>query len=59
MENEERWNTFARTGLISDYLAYVEGTGRNSEAQENSLRGERGRCEGTCDGNGTVSSYHW
>lgn len=59
MGNEESWNTFTRTGRVSDYLAYV-GDGRQCDnGWENARKEERGRREGTSNGNGAVGSYHW
>ena len=59
MGNEESWNTFTRTGRVSDYLAYV-GDGRQREnSWENARKEERGQREGTSNGNGAVGSYHW
>lgn len=44
MENEERWNTFARTGSVRDYLAYAgmrdgertytDNSAKNTESSE-------------------------
>lgn len=61
MENEESWNTFARTGRVSDYLEYVNNSrpGGDSFDSRNSVKEERGQREGTSDGNGIVGSYHW
>ena len=59
MENEEKWNVFARTGRVTDYLAYVENT-RSSGRTEAAFWGkERNRREGTSEGNGAVSGCHW
>lgn len=61
MGNEENWNTFARTGRVSDYLAYV-GDGRQHDGNagwENSRKEERGRRDRASDGNGAFSSNHW
>ena len=45
MGNEGSWNTFARTGRVSDYLAYV---------------GDQRQREQTFSwGNGAFGSYHW
>ena len=44
MGNEANWNTFAQTGKVSDYLAYVrEEKGRNG--WENAAKEERGTRE--------------
>lgn len=59
MRNEESWNTFTRTGRVSDYLAY---TGENETGEtrgENAVVEKRGQREGTCDGNGAVSGNRW
>lgn len=56
MENEESWNTFVRTGRVLDYLEYAR-TSRTDGI--NSVKEERGQREGTSDGHGTVSRYHW
>jgi len=56
MEKENYWDTFARTGRVSDYLEYVEN---NRSSSMNSMKEERGQREGTSDGDGTVSRYHW
>lgn len=56
MENEESWNTFVHTGKVSDYLEYAKA-GRSDGI--NSVKEERGQREGTSNGNGTVSRYHW
>lgn len=61
MGNEENWNTFARTGRVSDYLAYV-GDGRQREGNtgwENSGKEERGQRERASDGHGAFGSNHW
>ena len=56
MGNEESWNTFTRTGRVSDYLAYV-GDGRQCDnGWENTRKEERGQREGTSNGNGAVGS---
>lgn len=61
MENESSWNTFTRTGRVSDYLAYAKGEERseNRTSWGNERREERGQREGTSDGNGAFGSYHW
>ena len=59
MRNEQDWETFARSGRVSDYLAYV-GSGEKKENRgKNAVREERGQREGTCDGNGAFGGYHW
>ena len=61
MGNEENWNTLARTGRVSDYLAYV-GDGRQREGNtgwENSAKEERGQRERASNGNGAFGSNHW
>lgn len=61
MENESSWNTFARTGKVSDYLSYAQGgnRGENCTCRDNGRKEERGTREGTSDGNGAFGSYHW
>lgn len=61
MESTESWNTFTRTGSVSDYLNYVNkrGSDRNSYRDGTNKAEERGQCEGTSDGNGAFSSHHW
>ena len=61
MGNEESWNTFARTGRVSDYLAYAGYGNRQEESANwgNVRKEERERREGTSDGNGAFGSYHW
>ena len=61
MENESNWNTFTRTGKVSDYLAYVQGEGRsdNSTGWERESKEERGQREGTSDGKSAFGSNHW
>ncbi len=61
MGNEAYWNTFTRTGKVSDYLAYV-GDGKKRDERtgwENARKEERGQREGTSNGNGAFGSYHW
>lgn len=38
MENEEKWNTFARTGRIQDYLAYAGMRGEEKTHTVNSTK---------------------
>lgn len=59
MGNEESWNTFTRTGRVSDYLAYVGDGRQRDNGWENERKEERGQREGTSNGNGAVGSYHW
>lgn len=70
MENEENWNTFARTGKVSDYLKYAgssesqsnrgDGTADSSgRAATSGMREERGQREGTSEGYGAFGSFHW
>lgn len=61
MENRSSWNTFTRTGKVSDYLAYVqdEGRGENRTGWEKERKEERGQREGTSDGNSAFGSNHW
>lgn len=61
MENESSWNTFTRTGKVSDYLAYrqTEGSSENCTSWENKRKEERGQREGASNGNGAFGSYHW
>lgn len=61
MGNEESWNTFARTGRVSDYLTYA-GYGKRQEESanwENVRKEEREQRERASDGNGAFGSYHW
>ena len=61
MGNEAYWNTFTRTGKVSDYLAYV-GDNQQTEGDTSwskSREEERGQREGTSNGNGAFGSYHW
>lgn len=61
MGNEGSWNTFARTGRVSDYLAYARNTKQRAESAgwENERKEEREQREGASDGNGAFRSYHW
>lgn len=61
MENTESWNTFTRTGSVSDYLNYVSNSSSDRETYHDGIsrREERGQCEGTSDGNGAFGSNHW
>lgn len=61
MENESSWNTFARTGKVSDYLAYARSEGRseNRTGWEQERKEERGHREGASNGNGAFGSNHW
>lgn len=61
MGNEGSWNTFARTGRVSDYLAYVGDAKQREGASgwENERKEERGQREGASDRNGAFGSYHW
>lgn len=56
MEKEECWNTFARTGLVEDYLKYARADRSDGSAPEKEERGQR---EGTSDGDGAIGRYHW
>ena len=59
MKNESSWDTFTRTGSVSDYLTYAREERNNSSGWENSNKEERGQREGTSNGNGAFGSYHW
>ncbi len=59
MENEESWNTFARTGKVTDYLNYTGSSYAGENSAGNGMREERGQRERASDGNGTLSGYHW
>ena len=41
MENEEKWNTFTRTGSIQDYLAYAGVQEEASEGASNVVKEEK------------------
>ena len=41
MENEEKWNTFTRTGRIQDYLAYAGVQEESSEGASNVVKEEK------------------
>ncbi len=56
MEKDECWNTFARTGLVEDYLKYARADRQGGPEPEKEEEEQR---EGTSDGNGAVSRYHW
>ena len=57
MKNESNWDTSARTGRVSDYLAYAKEERNNGTGWENSNKEERGQREGTSNGNGAFGSY--
>ncbi len=61
MGNEESWNTFVRTGSVTDYLAYARSENRNQNTanRENEKQEVRRQSERTCDGNRALGSYHW
>lgn len=61
MENESRWDTFTRTGRVSDYLSYAqnERSREGNTGWNHSTKEERGQREGTSNGNGAFGSYHW
>lgn len=59
MRNDDDWNKFTRTGRVSDYLTYTGNAENRERREEDAVREERGQREGTCDGNGAFSSYHW
>ncbi len=59
MGNEERWNTFARTGRVSDYLHYADHRKEEESSVMNQAEREREKRERTSDGNGVVGGYHW
>lgn len=61
MENTESWDTFTRTGSVSDYLNYVNKSGSDRDGSHNGTNKgeERGQRERASDGNGAFGSYHW
>lgn len=61
MENTESWNTFTRTGSVSDYLNYVNKSGSDRESFHDGTNKaeERGQCERASDGNGAFGRHHW
>lgn len=58
MGNEADWNTFARTGKVTDYLAYAKSEKEHTH-WENEEKKERGQRERTSDGNSAFGSYRW
>lgn len=62
MKNEESWNTFVRSGKVSDYLNYAGVSGKSNDSWMTGSRSderERGQHEGASEGYGAVGSYHW
>ena len=61
MGNEANWDTFTRTGKITDYLAYAKSNSQseNHTSWEKDGKEERGQRERTSDGHCTFGSYRW
>ncbi len=61
MKNLEYWESFEKTGSISDYLNYTACTAEDytrhivNENEEGGFSGNRI----DCDGNGLISYAHW